>query len=123
MVLKSGREKGIILYASIFTGVLLVLGVCLASASTWNPSAGFFGENCLCSFLNALKIAEEAVVYGEVPRARLYDRVFSASQFCMGASSNLKLFEDRSECVLYAGIPGAIFEKPEPNGTDMVSLE
>ena len=123
MVLTSGRRKGIISYASILTGILLILGACLASASTWNPSADFFSQNCFYTFPNPLKIVEEAAIYDGVSGTRLYDRVFSASQSCIDASTNLKLSEDRSESVLYAGIAGVIFEKPEPNGTDMVSRE
>ena len=125
MVLKSGREKGKIISASILIGALLVLGACFASASAlpWNPSAGFFSQNSLFTLLNALKIADITVVCGEAPMGRLRNQVIAVSQFCVCSSSNPKLFEGRSEILLYAHIAGSIFYEREPNGTDMISLE
>ena len=123
MTLKSRRVKGIVICASILISVLLLFGVCLASASAWNPSADFSPQNGLYTLLNALKTADRTAVYSETPRARLRDRVFQASHSCAAAYSNLKLFESRSGIVLYAGIAGTIFEKPEPRGADMVSRE
>ena len=123
MALKSRRGKDIIICASILIGVLLLLGVCLASASAWNPSADFSPRNCLYTLLNELKTADRTAVYCEAPRGRLRDRVISASHFYLASSSNLKLFEGRSEIVPYTGITGTVFEKPGPSGADMVSRE
>ena len=123
MVLKSGRENGKIISAPILIGVLLMLGVCLASASEWNPSFGFFSQNSLYTVLNALKIADRTAIYGEVPMGRLRDRVVAASQSCLCVSSNLKLFKGRSAIILYTRIAGTVFKGREPKGTDMISLE
>ena len=123
MILKSRRGKGDIICVSILIGGLCLYGICLASESAWNPSAGFFPQSCLYNLLNALKSADRTAVYGDVPRAGLRDPVISAYHFCVGASSNLKWFDDRSGIVLQAGIADTIFEKTEPNGADMVSRE
>ena len=123
MVLQSRRGKGKIICASILTGAFLLFCACLASAYTWNSSAGFFSHNCLYTFLNALKIADRTAVYGEAPRPGPHDRVISGSQLCVCASSNLKLYDGMSKIVLCAGIAGTIFIKPDTNGTDMVSHE
>ena len=123
MVSNSGRERCRIICASVLAGVLLVFGVCFASASTWNPSARFFSGNCLYTFINELKITDSTAICGETSRIRLRDQIFSDSGFCAGASFCFKFFEDQSEITPYSGITGTIFEKPKPNGTDMVSRE
>ena len=123
MILNSERKTGRIICASILTGVLLVFGVCFASASTWNTSARFFSGNCLYTFINALKIVDSTAICGETSRIRLRDQIFSDSGFCAVASFNLKFFEGWSEITPYSGIAGTLFEKPKPNGADMVSRE
>ena len=123
MAFKSGRGKGNIICASTLVSVLLLLGVGLAAAPIWSPSAVFFPQNCLYTLLNAMKTADRTSVYYEAPRTRLRDWVNFASQLCAGAPSSLKLFEDRIEFTLYARIAGAMMEKPEPDGANMVLRE
>jgi hypothetical protein len=119
----AGRGKGGIICAPVFIGVILVLGVCLASVSVWNPSAGFFPQNCLYTFLSELQIAGSTATCSEVLRSGLSDELVSASRFWAGTYLNLKLLEDRGESVPHLGTGGVIFEKTEPNGADMVSRE
>ena len=106
MALMSRREARIFC-ASLIACVLISTGSRLALASAWNP----------------LKLADGTVICAETSKTGLRDRAFFASQFCAGAPSGLRFFEERSEAVLRVEVTRNVFEKPKPDGADMVSRE